>query len=71
MYRTYLHEEKTVNGFRVTVNELRWVDGERTYEVIRADTGQVLPGAGDFRKPPSDEEIARFLGDASNERERS
>lgn len=61
MYRTYRHEERTVNGVHVIINQLRWVDGERTYEVVNPETQKVLPGGGDFLRVPSDQAIAELL----------
>jgi hypothetical protein len=61
VYRRRLQEERAVDGVRIIVYELRWVDGERTYEVVDTDTQETLPGGDDFLKVPSDQEIAELL----------
>jgi hypothetical protein len=61
VYRRRLQEERAVDGVRIIVYELRWVDGERTYEVVDTDTQETLPGGDDLLKVPSDQEIAELL----------
>lgn len=61
MYRTHKYEEKTVDGVQLIINELRWVDGERTYEVVRAGETKPIPGGDDFLHPPHQEDLAALL----------
>lgn len=55
------HGRRTVNGVTVTVNEMVWNGGGRSFEVHRVDTGEDLTQDGCFDTLPTDDDITALL----------
>jgi hypothetical protein len=57
------HGVRTVANLPVTVHELVWHSGGRSFEVHRVDTGADLTDAGCFDTMPTDDQIAGLIVD--------
>ena len=57
------HGVRTVATLPVTVRELVWRSGGRSFEVHRVDTGEDLTEAGCFDTIPTDDQIADLIVD--------